>query len=160
MILDETAKYLSLAAGDLMSKSRSRPLTQARHIAMYLTRECTGLSLLKIGEIFGGRDHATVLHGIRKVEDEMQPATPPSGRSRIRRASGAVRGVAVMPGSSDVHNRGHTVCSCEVAGDLPGTDAFSPVSPHVGRDRYAAEMAALCRFPQRLLPPFFFSSDR
>jgi chromosomal replication initiator protein len=72
LILDETAKYFSLSAGDLMSKSRSRPLTQARHIAMYLTRECTGLSLLKIGEIFGGRDHTTVLHGIRKVEDEMR----------------------------------------------------------------------------------------
>ena len=54
------------------SKSRSRPLTQARHIAMYLMRECTGLSLVKIGEIFGGRDHTTVLHGIKKVEDEMR----------------------------------------------------------------------------------------
>jgi len=72
LILDETAKYFSLSSTDLMSKSRSRPLTQARHIAMYLTRECTGLSLLKIGEIFGGRDHTTVLHGIRKVEDEMR----------------------------------------------------------------------------------------
>ena len=72
LILDETAKYFSLSAGDLMSKSRSRPLTQARHIAMYLTRECTGLSLLKIGEIFGGRDHTTALHGIKKVEDEMR----------------------------------------------------------------------------------------
>ncbi|MDH4111735.1 MAG: chromosomal replication initiator protein DnaA [Actinomycetota bacterium] len=72
LILDETAKYFSLSPSDLMSKSRSRPLTQARHIAMYLTRECTGLSLLKIGEIFGGRDHTTVLHGIRKVEDEMR----------------------------------------------------------------------------------------
>jgi chromosomal replication initiator protein len=72
LILDETAKYFSLSSADLMSKSRSRPLTQARHIAMYLTRECTGLSLLKIGEIFGGRDHTTVLHGIRKVEDEMR----------------------------------------------------------------------------------------
>jgi chromosomal replication initiator protein len=72
LILDETAKYFSLSAADLMSKSRSRPLTQARHIAMYLTRECTGLSLLKIGEICGGRDHTTVLHGIRKVEDEMR----------------------------------------------------------------------------------------
>jgi len=72
LILDETSKYFSLSPADLMSKSRSRPLTQARHIAMYLTRECTGLSLLKIGEIFGGRDHTTVLHGIRKVEDEMR----------------------------------------------------------------------------------------
>jgi len=72
LILEETARYFSLSTADLMSKSRSRPLTQARHIAMYLTRECTGLSLVKIGEIFGGRDHTTVLHGINKVEVEMR----------------------------------------------------------------------------------------
>jgi chromosomal replication initiator protein len=72
LILEETARYFSLSIGDLVSKSRSRPLTQARHIAMYLVRECTGLSLVKIGEIFGGRDHTTVLHGINKVEGEMR----------------------------------------------------------------------------------------
>jgi chromosomal replication initiator protein len=72
LILEETAGYFQLSTGDLVSKSRSRPLTQARHIAMYLMRECTGLSLVKIGEIFGGRDHTTALHGIKKVEDEMR----------------------------------------------------------------------------------------
>jgi chromosomal replication initiator protein len=72
LIMEQTADYFSLSTGDLVSKSRSRPLTQARHIAMYLMRECTGLSLVKIGEIFGGRDHTTVLHGIKKVEEEMR----------------------------------------------------------------------------------------
>jgi chromosomal replication initiator protein len=71
-IMEETASYFTLTTGDLVSKSRSRPLTTARHIAMYIMRECTGLSLVKIGEIFGGRDHTTVLHGIKKVEDEMR----------------------------------------------------------------------------------------
>jgi chromosomal replication initiator protein len=72
VIMEETAGYFSLSTADLMSKSRSRPLTQARHIAMYLMRECTGLSLVKIGEIFGGRDHTTALHGIKKVEADMR----------------------------------------------------------------------------------------
>jgi chromosomal replication initiator protein len=72
VIMEETASYFTLTTGDLVSKSRSRPLTTARHIAMYIMRECTGLSLVKIGEIFGGRDHTTVLHGIKKVEDEMR----------------------------------------------------------------------------------------
>jgi chromosomal replication initiator protein len=72
LIMEETAQYFSLSVTDLTSKSRSRPLTQARHIAMYLIRECTGLSLVKIGETFGGRDHTTVLHGIKKVEEEMR----------------------------------------------------------------------------------------
>jgi len=72
VIMEETASYFTLTTGDLVSKSRSRPLTTARHIAMYIMRECTGLSLVKIGEIFGGRDHTTVLHGVKKVEEEMR----------------------------------------------------------------------------------------
>jgi chromosomal replication initiator protein len=67
MVLEETAAYFGLGPGDLVSKSRSRPLTTARHIAMYLLRELTGLSLIKIGEYFD-RDHTTALHGIKKIE--------------------------------------------------------------------------------------------
>jgi chromosomal replication initiator protein len=69
-ILTETAKYFSLRREDLVSKSRSRPLTTARHIAMYLLRELTGLSLIKIGELFD-RDHSTALHGIKRIENLM-----------------------------------------------------------------------------------------
>jgi chromosomal replication initiator protein len=69
-ILEETATYFSLTEADLISKSRSRPLTTARHIAMYLLRELTGLSLIKIGEMFD-RDHTTALHGIKKIESLM-----------------------------------------------------------------------------------------
>jgi chromosomal replication initiator protein len=67
LILDETAEYFELTRDDLISKSRSRPLTTARHVAMYLLRELTGLSLIKIGELFE-RDHTTALHGIKKIE--------------------------------------------------------------------------------------------
>jgi chromosomal replication initiator protein len=70
-ILDETAAYFAMDLADLMSKSRSRPLTTARHVAMYLLRELTGLSLIKIGELFQ-RDHTTALHGIKKIEGLMQ----------------------------------------------------------------------------------------
>jgi chromosomal replication initiator protein len=66
-ILEETAAYFSVTRADLVGKSRSRQLTTARHVAMYLARECTGLSLIKIGELFE-RDHTTVLHGIKKIE--------------------------------------------------------------------------------------------
>jgi len=71
LILDETAGYFGLTRDDLSSKSRSRPLTTARHVAMYLMRECTGLSLIKIGEAFD-RDHTTAMHGIKKVEKLMR----------------------------------------------------------------------------------------
>jgi chromosomal replication initiator protein len=66
-ILEETATYFGLTLGDLVSKSRSRPLTTARHVAMYLLREHTGLSLIKIGDLFQ-RDHTTAMHGIKKIE--------------------------------------------------------------------------------------------
>ncbi|HZA60065.1 MAG TPA: chromosomal replication initiator protein DnaA, partial [Actinomycetota bacterium] len=69
-ILQETATYFGLRREDLYSKSRSRPLTNARHIAMYLLRELTGLSLIKIGELFD-RDHTTALHGIKRIEGLM-----------------------------------------------------------------------------------------
>ena len=75
VILDETARYFSLSVGDLISKSRSRPLTTARHVAMYLVRECTGMSLIKIGELFE-RDHSTALHGINKIEKQMRDREP------------------------------------------------------------------------------------
>ena len=96
LILEETAGFFSLSTGDLLSKSRSRPLTQARHIAMYLMRECTGLSLVKIGEIFGGRDHTTALHAIKKIEAEMQgrDATFRQVQDLTRNIKGRVRGAA------------------------------------------------------------------
>jgi len=70
LIMEETSTYFGLEPQDLVSKSRSRPLTTARHVAMYLLRELTGLSLIKIGEHFG-RDHTTVMHGIKKIEGLM-----------------------------------------------------------------------------------------
>ena len=71
VILEETARYFGLSHDDLVSKNRSRPLTTARHIAMYLLRERTGQSLIKIGETFD-RDHTTALHGIKKIEKNMR----------------------------------------------------------------------------------------
>ena len=52
---------------DLTGASRSRVLVTARQIAMYLCRELTDLSLPKIGQSFGGRDHTTVMHAERKI---------------------------------------------------------------------------------------------
>jgi chromosomal replication initiator protein len=95
LIMEETANYFTLSTADLVSKSRSRPLTQARHIAMYLIRECTGLSLIKIGEVFN-RDHTTALHGIKKVEADMRArdATFRQVQDLTRIIRGRVRGAS------------------------------------------------------------------
>jgi chromosomal replication initiator protein len=71
LIMAQTAAYFSLTIDDLCGTSRSRVLVNARQIAMYLCRELTELSLPKIGQTFGGRDHTTVMHADRKVRQLM-----------------------------------------------------------------------------------------
>jgi chromosomal replication initiator protein len=71
-ILAATAEAFGLSISDLEGPRRHQPLARARQIAMYIVREMTDLSLPKIGGIFGGRDHTTVLHGINTVSRLMQ----------------------------------------------------------------------------------------
>jgi chromosomal replication initiator protein len=70
-IMAQTAAYYGLTIEDLQGTSRSRVLVTARQIAMYLCRELTELSLPKIGQLFGGRDHTTVMHAERKIRHLM-----------------------------------------------------------------------------------------
>ncbi len=70
-IMAQTAAYFELTIEDLCGSSRSRALVNARQIAMYLCRELTDLSLPKIGQHFGGRDHTTVIHAERKIRHLM-----------------------------------------------------------------------------------------
>jgi len=70
-IMGQTAAYFGLSIEDLCGTSRSRVLVTARHIAMYLCRELTDLSLPKIGQQFGGRDHTTVINADRKIRSLM-----------------------------------------------------------------------------------------
>jgi chromosomal replication initiator protein len=70
-IMAQTAAFFKLTLEDLCGTSRSRALVEARQIAMYLCRELTDLSLPKIGQTFGGRDHTTVMHADRKIRELM-----------------------------------------------------------------------------------------
>ena len=70
-IMAVTAAYYAVSMEDLCGASRSRQLVTARQIAMYLCREMTDLSLPKIGQHFGGRDHTTVMHANRKIRELM-----------------------------------------------------------------------------------------
>jgi chromosomal replication initiator protein len=71
IIMMQTAAYFGVTVDDLCGSSRSRVLVTARQIAMYLCRELTDLSLPKIGQAFGGRDHTTVMHADRKIRQLM-----------------------------------------------------------------------------------------
>jgi chromosomal replication initiator protein len=71
MIMAQTASYFDVSIDDLSGQSRTHVLVTARQIAMYLCRELTDLSLPKIGQQFGGRDHTTVMHADRKIRTLM-----------------------------------------------------------------------------------------
>jgi chromosomal replication initiator protein len=70
-IMAQTSAYFGQSMEELCGSSRSRVLVNARQIAMYLCRELTDLSLPKIGQQFGGRDHTTVMHADKKIRQLM-----------------------------------------------------------------------------------------
>jgi chromosomal replication initiator protein len=66
------AKHFGVRLSDLRSKKRTKLLTLPRHVAMYLCRRLTNLSLIDIGRDFGRKDHTTVIHACNKIEESMQ----------------------------------------------------------------------------------------
>ncbi|CAB4889606.1 MAG: chromosomal replication initiator protein DnaA [Actinobacteria bacterium] len=71
-IVNATAEYFKLSVDELTGSSRAQAVATARQIAMYLCREMTNLSLPKIGQLFGGRDHTTVMHAYKKITELMK----------------------------------------------------------------------------------------
>jgi len=88
-IQETVARRWRVKAEALASKRRTKDLTVPRQVAMYLIKETLGTSLVRIGQIFGGRDHSTVIHSIRKVEEEM--ARDPDFRKKVDEAREEVR---------------------------------------------------------------------
>ncbi len=70
-LIRAVAQYYHISVEDLRSKSRRRTIAHPRQVAMYLLREETGLSFPQIGELLGGRDHTTVMHGYERVAQEL-----------------------------------------------------------------------------------------
>ena len=68
LVMKTVSDYYGLTLGDLTGPTRKREITVPRQIAMYLTREMTGMSLPQIGAVFGGRDHTTVMHSCKTIE--------------------------------------------------------------------------------------------
>jgi chromosomal replication initiator protein len=71
LLLQTVADHFNLSTEDLISRRRDRKTTLARHVAMYLMREGCNCSLTEIGKEFGGRNHATILHGYEKIANEL-----------------------------------------------------------------------------------------
>ncbi len=71
LIIEVVSEHFGITVDQIMSKSRSNDISKPRQIAMYLCKTMTDLPLDSIGQLLGGRDHSTVIHGIRKVSDEI-----------------------------------------------------------------------------------------
>ena len=74
-VLDAVSDAFRVSLQELSGRSRKREISTPRQVAMYLLREETGASLVDIGRTLGGRDHTTVLHGIEKIERELEADT-------------------------------------------------------------------------------------
>jgi len=71
-VVSKVAKHFQLTVKEMCSKSRVAPIKNARHVAMYLLSRELGMSLPKIAREVGVKDHTTVLHGVRKIENDMK----------------------------------------------------------------------------------------
>lgn len=80
LIIDTVSRYYDIRFDEFKSKKRNRDISYPRQIAMYLCRELTQLSLPKIGDEFGGRDHTTVMHALDKIEEDIH-ANPETKRT-------------------------------------------------------------------------------
>jgi chromosomal replication initiator protein len=70
-IIKIVSRYYDISPDQMLTQKRSRDISYPRQVAMFLCRELTGMSLPKIGQVFGGRDHTTVMHACDKIADEM-----------------------------------------------------------------------------------------
>ena len=71
IIISATAEFYGLTVADLTGPGKTRPVSHARQVAMYLTRSLIDISLPAIGKVFGNRDHSTVLYAHRKIQKEI-----------------------------------------------------------------------------------------
>jgi len=72
LIQRKVAEYFEIRPSDMTAKRRSRNVVYPRHVAMFLSREMTGMSFPEIGEQFGGRDHTTILHAYEKIKKDIK----------------------------------------------------------------------------------------
>ncbi|NTW70993.1 MAG: chromosomal replication initiator protein DnaA [Eubacteriaceae bacterium] len=72
LIKEVTAKYFNIEVDDFNLKKRTKSIAYPRQVAMYITRTLTEMSLPKIGDEFGGRDHSTVIHALDKIKTDME----------------------------------------------------------------------------------------
>lgn len=71
IVLEKVSSYYNVSMDDILSKKRNQEIVTPRHVVMYLCNEVTDSNIVSIGKFLGNRDHSTVLHGIKKIENDL-----------------------------------------------------------------------------------------
>ena len=142
------ADFYKIKVADMYSKKRPASIARPRQIAMYLAKDMTKKSLPEIGELFGGRDHTTVLHAVRKIGDERttQHRTEPAAARAGADAEGVTEPAAGKPVDKSRHKpalvhsaarRGRLVPICGAPAQGPAAQGSPPPKPLMEKAKIA-----------------------
>ena len=142
-----------LTGADLRGQSRNKKTAMARQIAMYLMRNLTNLPLKEIGEEFGGRNHATVLSSIRKVEELLKSFPYCVGQCR---AESFRNHIHIDPRICAAHRSFFQICSGTVLQNL--SDGSIVCDKHTLKSHNIPQLSAAASFLQDALkiPEYFY----
>ena len=151
------ADYYKIKVADMYSKKRPASIARPRQIAMYLAKELTQKSLPEIGELFGGRDHTTVLHAVRKMAAERQQLTELNQQLHVLEQTLRADALQVMRSPMKRPAKGKMACCAAgrgtthaaVRAPFPETQEVDMIVPKATQDKVLAVLQSVAGIVER-----------